>query len=221
VPIGTRTLAAQYRVLHARRCATSRALRGTRRGVPVGGALGGPRNAEPVISPVAFRSPACRHSFSDDWLRHARCGKPPTATAGSARPDTVTVSGHGPRSRRRSRTRPYRKTRGSVRDSDQGQQAAPGPDAATETGHRNRPRSPDTGPVTDQTAPEDQAQRQRELAAPGFDTVTVSGHGPRTRGRSRTKPTPSTTSSPQVRQITRTRQDWWRVVHSRCVENTS
>jgi hypothetical protein len=34
----------------------SRSLRSTRRGVPVTGCLRGPRDAEPVISPVAFRS---------------------------------------------------------------------------------------------------------------------------------------------------------------------
>jgi hypothetical protein len=41
----------------------------------------GPRDAEPVISPIAVRSPACRSSFSDDWLRHARPGGPPSAAA--------------------------------------------------------------------------------------------------------------------------------------------
>jgi hypothetical protein len=46
------------------------------------GAFRGPRDAEPVISPVAFRSPACRSSFSDDWLRHERSG----STGGSSQP---------------------------------------------------------------------------------------------------------------------------------------
>jgi hypothetical protein len=36
------------------------------------GASRNPRDAEPVISPVAIRSPACHSSLSDDWLRHAR-----------------------------------------------------------------------------------------------------------------------------------------------------
>jgi hypothetical protein len=46
------------------------------RGAQVGGAPRGPRDAEPVISPVSFRSPACRLIFSDDWLRHARPEEP-------------------------------------------------------------------------------------------------------------------------------------------------
>jgi hypothetical protein len=35
----------------------------------------GPTGAGRPISPVAFRSPACRFFFSDDWLRHAHSGE--------------------------------------------------------------------------------------------------------------------------------------------------
>jgi hypothetical protein len=48
----------------------------TRKGAGAGGAPWGPRDAEPVISPVSCRSPVCRFFFSDDWLRHARFGDP-------------------------------------------------------------------------------------------------------------------------------------------------
>jgi hypothetical protein len=100
----------------------------------------GPTGAVPVVSPVAFRSPACRFFFSDDWLRHARCGEPAAATAkavgprremrqslragdlstrklgrddmdgGAAGPARSPETGHGPRSRGRSRTEPFRST---------------------------------------------------------------------------------------------------------------
>jgi hypothetical protein len=74
------------------------------------GAPAGPTGAVPVISPVAFRSPACHSSFSDDWLRHARFGEPASgaATAGSA--GARNGHGHGPRARRRPRTEPLHGT---------------------------------------------------------------------------------------------------------------
>jgi hypothetical protein len=49
----------------------SRAPQRTRRGAAAGGASRGPRDAEPVVSPVASRSPACRLFSSHDWLRDA------------------------------------------------------------------------------------------------------------------------------------------------------
>jgi hypothetical protein len=58
------------------RCAMSRAPWCTRRGEPATWGVRGPRDAEPVISPIAFRSPACRSFFSDDWLRHAPSREP-------------------------------------------------------------------------------------------------------------------------------------------------
>jgi hypothetical protein len=63
----------------------SRAPRSTRKGAGAGGAPWGPRDAEPVISPVSCRSPVCRFFFSDDWLRHARFGEPHSAAAPLAR----------------------------------------------------------------------------------------------------------------------------------------
>jgi hypothetical protein len=125
-----------------------------------------PAGAVPPISPVAFRSPACRFFFIDDWLRHARTGESHPAPAPIARiahPDTTPVGGvgfppaqrllafgaaapqragcpshHGLR-RRRQRQRQGRRQR---------QQAAPGTGAVTETGHgprfRCRSRRPDT-----------------------------------------------------------------------------
>jgi hypothetical protein len=73
----------------ARRCAMSRAQGGTGFSGPEVHESGesamrggrGARDAEPVISPIAVRSPACRSSFSDDWLRHARPGGSPSAAA--------------------------------------------------------------------------------------------------------------------------------------------
>jgi hypothetical protein len=59
----------------------SRAQRGPRRGTTFTHCVRGPRDAEPVISPVAFRPPACGFFFSDDWLRHARSGEPQSAAA--------------------------------------------------------------------------------------------------------------------------------------------
>jgi hypothetical protein len=73
----------------------------------------GPTGAVPVVSPVAFRAPAWRFFFSDDWLRHARFGESATATAagtgsgtaaassvgaryGHRNPATATAAGHGP-----------------------------------------------------------------------------------------------------------------------------
>jgi hypothetical protein len=44
----------------------------------------GPTGAVRVVSPVAFRAPASRFFFSDDWLRHARFGESATATAAAA-----------------------------------------------------------------------------------------------------------------------------------------
>jgi hypothetical protein len=54
----------------------------------------GPTGAVPAISPVAFRSPAFRTLFSDDWLRHARFGEPAIGAARSVTaPLTDPVSG--------------------------------------------------------------------------------------------------------------------------------
>jgi hypothetical protein len=64
-----------------------------------------PTGAEPVKSPVALRSPACRFFFSDDWLRRARFGEPHSVAAAGG---SVSFSGskqrgarhgHGYRSR--------------------------------------------------------------------------------------------------------------------------
>jgi hypothetical protein len=86
------------------------------------GAPAGPTGAVPVISPVAFRSPACHSSFSDDWLCHARFGEPASGAAAAAAAWTATGSatagsagarnghGHGPRARRRPRTEPLHGT---------------------------------------------------------------------------------------------------------------
>jgi hypothetical protein len=41
----------------------------------------GPRDAVPVVSPVALRSPDFRFVLSDDRLRHARCGQPHSRAA--------------------------------------------------------------------------------------------------------------------------------------------
>jgi hypothetical protein len=100
----------------------------------------GPGDRSSDTGSVAFRSPACRFFFSDDWLRHARCGEPAAATAkavgprremrqslragdlstrklgrddmdgGAAGPARSPETGHGPRSRGRSRTEPFRST---------------------------------------------------------------------------------------------------------------
>jgi hypothetical protein len=91
-PCSLEAYAAHSQGRHARRCATSRVLLSPWSSGPkehVKGRIGdarrsGPTGAEPVISPVAFRSPACRSSFSDDWLRHAHCGETPSAAPGSA-----------------------------------------------------------------------------------------------------------------------------------------
>jgi hypothetical protein len=53
----------------------SRASRSPKSGESATWGARGPRDAEPVISPVALRAPACRIVFSDDWLRHARYGE--------------------------------------------------------------------------------------------------------------------------------------------------
>jgi hypothetical protein len=67
----------------------------------------GPTGAVPVVSPIAFRSPACRSFFGDDWLRHARCGESATATAAGTGSGTAAASSvglrHGLRFRPRTR----------------------------------------------------------------------------------------------------------------------
>jgi hypothetical protein len=53
-----------------------RTSRSTKRRTTVTRGVRGPLDAKPVISPVAFRSPASCFFFSDDWLRHARSEDP-------------------------------------------------------------------------------------------------------------------------------------------------
>jgi hypothetical protein len=170
VPIGTRTQSAQYRVLHARRCATSRAL----------------------------RSKAGPFSFGGAWLRHARCGEPAAASGSAAAaateagagtapgPGAATVSGHGPRSPG-SVHGPSRTGRpGAAAASGTGVATAAAPEARC--GHGDR--SSVTGSVTDQGVAENQRQGQRQgqeqlqqqQTAPGTGTVTDTGHGPRSPG---------------------------------------
>jgi hypothetical protein len=114
VPIRSRTLAAQCCVPHARRCASSRAPKSTRFSGPAVYEKGrngvrrvaGPTGAVPVVSPVALRSPACGFFFSDDWLRHARCGEPATAAAAGTGSGTAAASSVGLRHGLRFRPRP-------------------------------------------------------------------------------------------------------------------
>jgi hypothetical protein len=77
----------------------SRAPRCTRRGRNGSACHSGPTGAVPVVSPVAFRSPACRFFFSDDWLRHARFGEPgsPAAPLNSFSGSRVREPGTGTR----------------------------------------------------------------------------------------------------------------------------
>jgi hypothetical protein len=205
---------------HARRCATSRAQQGTcisclaqheKGRIDDVGRPRGPRAAEPVISPVAIRSQACRVFFSDDWLRHAHSGElvqrrpaPSPCAQVISLPKSVRP---GARLRRpwwramfeivrRSRPgRGARRRRACMHPSSTvARNCGPCPQPSIGTRSSGAWLSLRLcafalcSPVTDQTVSgnhgQRQEQRQRQRAAPGPDADTETGHGPRSRTRS-------------------------------------